>query len=69
MVAQRTISGMSAKMISVSQRLVFARMMKDTTILSAAIKYSSGQWWANSVTSNRSLVMRAISWPILVLSK
>ena len=56
-------------MISVSQRLVFVRMMKDTTILSAAIKYSSGQWWANSVTSNRSLVMRAISWPILVLSK
>mgnify|MGYP000499631678 CR=1 FL=1 len=31
------------------------------------VKNSSGQWWANSVTSNRSLVMRPMICPTLVL--
>ena len=39
------------------------RMVKEATILIAAMKNSSGQWWANSVTSNRSEVIRAIICP------
>ena len=42
--------------------------MNDTVILMIAMKISSGKWCANSVTSFRSVVMRLISWPILVLS-
>ena len=51
----------------VSATLLWHRMMKDTTILMPAMKNSSGQWWENSVTSNRSLVMRPMIWPTLVL--
>ena len=43
--------------------------INDAIPLIPAMKNSSGQWWANSVTSKRSLVMRPIIWPILVLLK
>ena len=56
-------------MITVSSTLIRARIAKDTTVLTKAIKNSSGQWWANSVTSNKSLVIRDIICPTLVLLK
>ena len=63
----RIISGTQANRMRVSATLLWHRMMKDTTILMPAMKNSSGQWWENSVTSNRSLVMRPMIWPTLVL--
>ena len=39
------------------------RIVNEATILIAAIKNSSGQWWANSVISNRSPVMRLMICP------
>ena len=36
------------------------RIINDAVPLIPAMKNSSGQWWANSVTSKRSLVMRPI---------
>ena len=54
-------------MITVSQHIAACtESAKETTILTKAMKNSSGQWCANSVTSNRSLVILAISCPILV---
>ena len=41
--------------------------LNDAAIFIPAMKNSSGQWWANSVTSNRSLVMRPMMVPTLVL--
>ena len=35
----------------------------------ATVLKIGGQWWANSVTSKRSVVMRVIICPTLVLSK
>ena len=37
------ITGTTAKMISVSPRLIFARITKDITIFTPAMKNSSGQ--------------------------
>ena len=62
------ISGTQRKSRAVSPRLYRLRMRKLATILTAAMKNSSGQWWANSVTSNRSLVIRPMIWPILLLA-
>ena len=62
------ISGMMEKIISVSHMLKEPKMMNDTTILMVEINSSSGQWWANSVTSNKSFVIRDIIWPTFVLS-
>ena len=56
-------------MITVRSRLILARITKDTAPFKNAIKNSSGQWWANSVTSNRSLVIRDMICPTLVLLK
>ena len=56
-------------MMTVSKGLIPARMTKDTTAFKNAMKNSSGQWWANSVTANKSLVMRDIICPTLVLLK
>ncbi len=56
-------------MITVRSTLILARMTKDTRALRKAMKNSSGQWWANSVTSKRSLVILAMIWPTLVLLK
>ena len=67
MVDTTPISGTQAKRMRVSATLDWHRMMKLAVILMAAMKNSSGQWWANSVTSNRSLVMRPMIWPTLVL--
>ena len=50
----------------VSHTFMPQRMMKEAVIFTPAIKNSSGQWWENSVTSNKSLVMRAMIWPTLV---
>ena len=61
------ISGTQAKTTRVSGTLAWHRIKKDAVILMKAMKNSSGQWWANSVTSNRSLVMRPMIWPTLVL--
>ena len=61
------ISGTQAKTASVSGKLERQRIRKDAKILMKAMKNSSGQWWANSVTSNRSLVMRPMMVPTLVL--
>ena len=61
------ISGTQAKTASVSGKLERQRMRKDAKILMKAMKNSSGQWWANSVTSNKSLVMRPMMVPTLVL--
>ena len=66
---KNTISGSTANMISVSVTLLPQRMMNAATILMPAISTSSGMWWANSVMSFRSVVMRLISWPVLALSK
>ena len=44
------------------------RIINDAAILIPAIKNSSGQWWANSVTSKRSFVIRDISVPTFVSS-
>ena len=61
------ISGTQANTISVSGTLAVHKITKEAAILMAAMKNSSGQWWANSVTSNRSLVMRPMICPTLVL--
>ena len=68
-VQQTTITGTTANTMSVSHTFMPARMMNEITPFSPAMKNSSGQWWANSVTSNRSLVMRPMIWPTLVLAK
>ena len=65
---QATISGTMAKMSSVSGTLVWQRMQNDATILMIAMNSSSGKWWANSVMSFRSVVMRDMSWPIFAVS-
>ena len=62
------MKGKMAKMISVSGTLMVRRMTNATTTFSEVMNTSSGVWWANSVTSNRSVVMRDMIWPILVLS-
>ena len=67
MVDTTPINGTQAKRMRVSATLDWHKMMKLAVILMAAMKNSSGQWWANSVTSNRSLVMRPMIWPTLVL--
>ena len=61
------ISGTQANTAKVSGMLARHKMTKDATILMPAMKNSSGQWWANSVTSNKSLVMRPMMVPTLVL--
>ena len=61
------ISGTQAKTTSVSGTLAWQRITNDAAIFIPAMKNSSGQWWANSVTSNRSLVMRPMIWPTFVL--
>ena len=61
------ITGTSTNMSRVSSRLIPDRIMKETTVLRAAMKNSSGQWWANSVTSNKSLVIRDMICPTFVL--
>ena len=66
-IQDRTITGTITKIISVSHRLIIARIAKPAMPLIAAIKNSSGQWCANSVTSNKSLVIRPIIWPTFVL--
>ena len=71
--ARRVVPGMplhvstQANTTKVSGTLAPHRMMNEAAILMPAIKNSSGQWWANSVTSNRSLVMRPMICPTLVL--
>ena len=60
--------GRMEKTMSVMGRLEFARMTKETAIFKNAETNSSGKWWANSVTSFKSEVMRLMSCPILVLS-
>ena len=67
--AARTMKGTMVNIIKVSHTLTPHRMIKEPIILMPAMKNSSGQWWANSVTSNRSVVMRVIIWATLVLSK
>ena len=62
------MKGKMAKMISVKGTLMVRRMTNATTTFSEVMNTSSGVWWANSVTSNRSVVMRDMIWPILVLS-
>ena len=62
------MKGKMAKMMSVSGTLMVRRMMNATTTFREVMNTSSGVWWANSVTSNRSVVMRDMIWPILVLS-
>ena len=62
------ITGITAKRRRVKGRFIKLNIVKETTILIPAIKNSSGQWWANSVTSNKSLVIRDIIVPTLVLS-
>ena len=62
------MKGKMAKMISVNGTLMVRRMTNATTTFSEVMNTSSGVWWANSVTSNRSVVMRDMIWPILVLS-
>ena len=60
------MKGSTANIISVRGMFMPSSTTKLTTILMPAMKNSSGQWWANSVTSNRSDVMRAIICPTLV---
>ena len=62
------MKGKMAKIINVSGTLIVRRMTNAASTLMEVIKTSSGVWWANSVTSNRSVVMRDMIWPILVLS-
>ena len=57
---------MRAKNRRVSGTLTLMSTMKDTVIFTAAMKYSSGQWCANSAMSKRSVVIREISWPVLL---
>ena len=52
------MKGKMAKMISVKGTLMVRRMTNATTTFSEVMNTSSGVWWANSVTSNRSVVMR-----------
>ena len=54
-------------MARVRGRLTEARIRKEITAFTAAMKNSSGQWWENSVTSNRSLVIRPMICPTFVL--
>ena len=56
-------------MISVSGTFIVQRIANEPKILIAAMKNSSGQWCANSVTSNKSDVMRDMICPTFVLSK
>ena len=59
--AHTSMSGISAKSRRVRGTFTRISTTNATTILTAAMKYSSGQWWANSVMSNRSVVIREIS--------
>ena len=68
-VQHTTITGRQAKMSRVRGTFVRIRMTNEAAHFSTAIKNSSGQWWANSVTSNKSFVSRPIICPTLVLAK
>ena len=63
------MTGMHTNTMSVSGTFVIARMTNAAAPFSAAMKNSSGQWCANSVTSNRSFVIRPMIWPTFVLAK
>ena len=62
------MKGRMRKMVSVRYTFIVHRMTNEATSLMEAMKNSSGQWWANSVTSNRSEVIRAMIWPTLASS-
>ena len=59
--AAMSINGSTAKIISVSGTLIVHKITNAPMILMPAMKNSSGQWCANSVMSNRSVVMRDMS--------
>ena len=54
--------------MSVKGTFINAKIEKDAIILIPAIKNSSGQWWANSVTSKRSDVILDINVPTFASS-
>ena len=54
------ITGIAANIISVRGTFMVQSMAKEETIFKPAMKNSSGQWWENSVTSNRSEDILAI---------
>lgn len=66
---KQNISGSDANTITVSGTFTPQRIINETIIFSAAMKNSSGQWCANSVISNKSLVIRAIICPTLCSAK
>ena len=67
-VCRITIGRKIANMATSSHRIVSMSMSEPLSV-KKAIKRSSGPWWASSVISNKSFVMRDISWPVLVPSK
>ena len=50
-----------------SQRMV-AMTTSAPMMVTEEVSTSSGPWWASSVSSNRSVVRRLISWPVRFLS-
>ena len=58
-----TVTGGTANISSVRPTFFVQSTAKETMIFTPAMRNSSGQWWANSVTWNRSEVMRAIICP------
>ena len=51
------ITGIITYTAKVKGTFIFNRITKDIQIFIKPIKYSSGQWWENSVISKRSLVI------------
>ena len=63
------ISGTTQMSTSARLRWMRQSTVKAPSSVTTEMNRSSGPWCASSVTSNRSLVTRLISWPVLLRSK
>ena len=67
--AKKIINGSTAKVISVSGKLICASMIKAPIKIISDRNRFSGPWWASSDTSNKSLIIRLMMTPVLFSSK
>ena len=62
-------TGIMTATTSASRHSIVAMTVSAPTMVTSEMNRSSGPWWASSVISKRSVVMRLISWPVRLRSK
>ena len=65
----RMNTGIITATTSVSRHSIVAMTASAPTMVTNEMNRSSGPWWASSVISNRSVVIRLMSWPVRLRSK